>query len=379
MRIAIVGPVPPPFQGMTVYTEMLLAELAHAGVAVRWIDSSDHRDLSNMGRIDLENLWGAARTSFGILGAGSFDRSRLLYLPIAQSRLPFIRDAIHLTLGRVLGMRTVVHLHGGNLVDFYSSQPAWMQRLMRRSLDACAAIVVLTPSLTAEFDGVVRRPALRVVPNAVAPVLDVTAIAARSRTLGTRPVHVSFLAAITGPKGAVDFVRAIELLPGSVRARASFTIAGNRDGNFAEDYSAVATAVERLHAAGTSIALEGVVDAASKARFFGATDVFVLPSHREGQPLVLLEALSAGCAVVSTTVGGIPETITHAEDGLLVAPGDTEALAGALLALIEDPVRTAALGARGRAHWERCYRPAVHGEAMIRVFESALGGTLRDS
>lgn len=379
MHIVIVGPVPPPYQGMTVYTGMLLAELERAGVAVRWIDSSDHRDLSNMGRIDFGNLWGAARTSFGILGAVSLERPRLLYLPIAQSRLPFIRDAIHLMLGRMLGMRTVVHLHGGNLVDFYSSQPAWMQRLMRWSLDACAAIVVLTPSLTAEFDGIVRRPALRVVPNAVAPVLDPAAISARSATLGSRPVCVSFLAAITGPKGAVDFVRAVEALPESVRARANFVIAGNRDGNFEDDFRLVDDAVRRLAAAGTAIALEGVVDAEGKARFFGGTDVFVLPSHREGQPLVLLEALSAGCAVVSTTVGGIPETVTHAEDGLLTAPGDIEALAGALRELIDDPARTVALGERGRARWESCYQPGVHAEAMIGVLESALGCPMRDA
>lgn len=379
MHVAIVGPVPPPYQGMTVYTEMLLAELARNGVTVRWIDSSDHRDLSNMGRIDLENLWGAARTALGILGAVSLERPRLLYLPIAQSRLPFIRDAIHLAVGRLLGMRTVVHLHGGNLMDFYTSQPTWVRRVIRRSLDACAAIIVLTPSLVAEAEGIAQRPAVPVVPNAVPPVLDATAISARRSTLGTRRIRISFLAAVTGPKGAVDFVRAIEMLPESVRVRASFVIAGNRDGNFAEDYGLVAAAVERLRAQGTAVSLEGVVDAAGKARFFGATDVFVLPSHREGQPLVLLEALSAGCAVVSTTVGGIPETITHAEDGLLVTPGDTEALAGTLRELIEDPARTAALGERGRARWERCYRPDVHSEAMVRVFESVLGCALDDA
>lgn len=376
-RIAIVGPVPPPYQGMTVYTKMLLDELERAGVGVRWIDSSDHRGLSNMGRIDFENVWGAARTSFGILGSARLPRPRLLYLPIAQSRLPFIRDALHLAAGRLLGMRTVVHLHGGNLVDFYSAQPGWMQWVIRRSLDACVAIVVLAPSLTAEFDGIVSRPALPVVPNAVAPVLEEAAIAARRATLGTRPVRVGFLAAITGPKGAVDFVRAIERLPGDVRARASFRIAGNRDGNFEDDYSLVEGAVKRLAAAGTDVSLEGVVDAAGKPGFFGETDVFVLPSHREGQPLVVLEALSAGCAVVSATVGGIPETIAHGEDGLLVAPRDIDALAGVLQLLIEDPGAAVALGERGRQRWERCYRPGLHAEAMIGVFEDALGCSLR--
>lgn len=376
-RLAIVGPVPPPYQGMTVYTRMLLDELERSGVGVRWIDSSDHRDLSNMGRIDFENLWGAARTAFGIMGSAWLERPSALYLPIAQSRLPFIRDALHLGLGRFLGMRTVVHLHGGDLARFYGNEPRWMQWVIRRALDACSAIVVLTPSLTAEFEGVVTRPRLRVVPNAVAPVLDEDVIEARYASLGSRPVRVAFLAAVTGPKGAVDFVHAIERLPEGVRASASFVVAGNRDGNFEDDYAEVASVVERLTAEGADITLEGVVDAEGKPGFFGATDVFVLPSHREGQPLVILEALSSGCAVVSTTVGGIPETIADGEDGVLVAPGDVDALASALDELIGDRDRIVALGRQGRLRWERSYQPGVHGEAMVAVFEEAVGGRLR--
>ncbi len=374
MHVAVVGPVPPPYQGMTVYTRMLLDELDAEGMPVRWIDSSDHRDLSNMGRIDWENLWGAARTAFGILGSVRLERPRLLYLPIAQSGLPFVRDAIHLLLGRMAGMRLVVHLHGGDFPGFYAGEPGIVRWVIRKTLDACSAIVVLAPSLSTQFEGITARPVIRVVANAVAPVLDEAAIEARYADITERPVRVSFLAAITGPKGAVDFAHAIERLPGEVRARASFVIAGNRDGNFEDDYRLVAASVERLVADGTDIALEGVVDAPGKAPFFGETDIFALPSHREGQPLVVLEALSAGCAVVSTTVGGIPETVTEGEDGRLVASGDVDALAGVLQELIENPASTVALGRRGRERWERCYQPRVHGAAMAAVLRDVLGG-----
>lgn len=371
-QVAVVGPVPPPYQGMTVYTRMLLDELAAEGVAVRWIDSSDHRDLSNMGRIDWENLWGAARTAFGILGCAGLERPRLLYLPIAQSTLPFVRDALHLLLGRLIGMRLVVHLHGGGFPEFYGAQTAPMRWLVRRTLDACSAIIVLTPALMAQFDGVVHRPVIHVVANAVAPVLEDSRIEARYADVADRPIRVSFLAAITGPKGAVDFVRAIELLPDNVRSRAEFVIAGNRDGNFAEDYETVAGAVERLRGEDLSITLDGVVDPDAKPGFFADTDVFVLPSHREGQPLVILEALSAGCAVVSTRVGGIPETLGDGESGLLVDPGDVAALAGVLRELIDGPDRVVGLGRAGRELWERRYQPRVHGATMSGVLAHVL-------
>lgn len=76
-------------------------------------------------------------------------------------------------------------------------------------------------------------------------------------------------------------------------------------------------------------------------------DVFCLPSHAEGIPVVLMEAMLTELPVVSTTVAGIPELVT-AENGLLVAPGDTEALVVSLRSLLEDRHRRRALGAAGR-------------------------------
>lgn len=67
---------------------------------------------------------------------------------------------------------------------------------------------------------------------------------------------------------------------------------------------------------------------------YQAIDVFALSSHREGLPNVLLEAMSSRLPVVATTVGGVPNLMTHNETGLLVSPGDVPTLAAALESLI---------------------------------------------
>ena len=74
-------------------------------------------------------------------------------------------------------------------------------------------------------------------------------------------------------------------------------------------------------------------------RRLAGMDIFVLPSLTEGFPLVLLEAAAAGCAVVASAVGGIPEVITGGVQGLLVPPADGVALARAVAALARDPAR----------------------------------------
>ena len=84
--------------------------------------------------------------------------------------------------------------------------------------------------------------------------------------------------------------------------------------------------------------------------WMGACDLVTLPSHHEGTPNVLLEALASGRRVVATRVGGIPDVVHRPELGALVAVGDADALASALaeeLARPYDAAAVAALGARG--------------------------------
>jgi glycosyltransferase involved in cell wall biosynthesis len=81
-----------------------------------------------------------------------------------------------------------------------------------------------------------------------------------------------------------------------------------------------------------------------------AMDVCVLSTHAEGMPLVLLEAMALGCPVVATRAGGIPELITHGENGLLHEKNDYQELARGVLSLLDDGERAARIGRRGQEH-----------------------------
>jgi len=86
-----------------------------------------------------------------------------------------------------------------------------------------------------------------------------------------------------------------------------------------------------------------------------ALDIFVMPSLSEGQPLALLEAAANGRCIVATNVGGIPEIIANNESGVLVPPGDVDALAGVLARLLSEPDLRLALASNAtttvQKHW----------------------------
>lgn len=106
---------------------------------------------------------------------------------------------------------------------------------------------------------------------------------------------------------------------------------------------------------------------------YPACQVAILASRWEGLPLCLLEAMRAGLPVVATEVGGVAEAVVDGETGLLVPPGDPEALARAVEALLEDPGLRTRLGRAGRIRYERFFRHELMVERTLEVYRRVAG------
>jgi len=108
------------------------------------------------------------------------------------------------------------------------------------------------------------------------------------------------------------------------------------------------------------------------AQHYAAADIFVFPSYFEAMPVPPIEAMAAGLPVITAPAGGAKESVRAGETGVFVERGDPEALARAIVELVEDPERRARLGAAGRARAVECFS----WESVTADFERALEQTV---
>lgn len=260
------------------------------------------------------------------------------------------------------GAARVITVHG--LPDPYHPPPIGQERAglraraMYEGVDAglsarADAVIVPSQTIAGELVSRLRYPEAKiaVVPNGV--VLGAFA--------PDRGDAIGMLALLVPLKGVDVFLRAVaRLAPDHPSWR--FVVFG--DG----------PEVQRLGALRTELGLDGAVTMPGfvpSARALEQLRVLVIASYAENAPMALLEAMGAGVAVVTTTVGGIPE-IADEQVAQLVAPGDPEAIARAVARLMTDDELRSAQVLAARERVERRFTAAANAEAISAVYERAL-------
>lgn len=105
--------------------------------------------------------------------------------------------------------------------------------------------------------------------------------------------------------------------------------------------------------------------------YLAMATLYLMPSHSEGSPNALLEAMTAGVPCVASNVGGIPEIMTNERTGLLTPPRDPEALAGAIERLLANPALASSLAANALADTGR-FSPDAYHAGLVQVYQTVL-------
>ncbi|HEY4176076.1 MAG TPA: glycosyltransferase family 4 protein [Kofleriaceae bacterium] len=246
---------------------------------------------------------------------------------------------------RLLNVPCVVKLHGSD-INQIAKLPG-PRRLLAWALPRAATIVAVSRALADETHALgVPRERSAIVMNGVDSELFHPRDRAEARTqlaLPPGPLAV-YVGNLKTDKGVLDLAAAWERVHAEM-PHATLAIVGN--GPAREE-------LERAVAPfGPSVRVAGAVPLAQVPTWMAASDVLTLPSHAEGTPNVVLEALASGRRVVATRVGGIPDLIADPDLGELVSPKDPAALARALTEALRTPYNPATVAERGaRGGWD---------------------------
>jgi glycosyltransferase involved in cell wall biosynthesis len=347
LRVCLVSPLPPPMGGIARWTDVLHRhvgllpdlELSVVDTSLRW--RSIHQT-APMQRVlaGIPQLFSAVWDFYRVMATS---RPDVVHIN-TSGQLGVVRDLLIAKLARFFRVPFVYHLRFGR-TPLMAERNGLEWRMMSRVMRVASAVIALDGP-TEETIGH-RLPEVRVlrIPNFVdcATLPDPLPIA-------NGPKVVLFVGWVVRAKGIEELLTAWSSID---TTGWNLQVAGSYDSAYLDS-----VAVRKGPFASASFL--GPLPHARVLELMAACDLFVLPSHSEGFPNAVLEAMALGRAVVSTDVGAVGEMLSH-DCGVLVAPHRTDELAAALGALMSDERRRSEIGqrARGRATSEYSVEPIV--------------------
>jgi glycosyltransferase involved in cell wall biosynthesis len=271
------------------------------------------------------------------------DRPGLVYFTCAPSIGMVVRDVPVMILLRLLGKKCIAHLHGGKIEGFFGGffLRRWLARL---GLRCCTAVFVITRDVEDAARKIFGPGKIIYVPN----MLDDEFVKnctprAQTQSGSVKIIHIAWQAP---EKGSFDMVEAVKLLRADVQC--------DLIGRASPEYETQLNAKISQYGIGSRIRLTGLRTGKDLQQSYEQADIFAMPTHSEGFPMVVMEAMAHGLPVVATDVGNIREMIAADSDepaGILlrhVNPVDAAELARVLEELAADGELRATLGRNGR-------------------------------
>lgn len=368
LRIAVVGPLPPPAGGMARQTLEIAENLRNEGAVVHIVQTNGPYWPASIGAI--RGLRAIVRLFAFVAQLWAVSNRVNMFHVMANSGWSWhLYAAPAIWLGRLRGVRVVVSYHGGEAREFLTRSSRWVLPTLRRS----ESLIVPSPYLQQVFEAF--ECASIVVPN----VVDLghfhpTSGGKLPPVRTDNPWHETDACSrdivLFVPRnleriyGVETALRALAILIRTV-PKARMVIAGSgAEENSLRHLAGLLALEERVE-------FTGRLDREQMAARYRTASVVLNPSTVDNAPVSLLEALASGVPVVTTDVGGIPFIVEHGRTALLVPPGDPKAMAEAALRVLSDSDLAQRLRSEGLAEAKRYGWSHVR-ESLARVYLSPM-------
>lgn len=366
--IIFMAPTPPPYMGPSIATQIILNSRFVDEFNVIHIDTADRRPLNHLGKIDLTNIYLALKHYLLLFHRLLFSKANLVYIPVCQATIGFLRDVPFIVLSKLFGKKIVLHLRGGHFKEFYNSSNKIMKYVIEQTLKRIDRMIVLGSSLTILFDGLIPEEKLSVVPNG----LNIDLAKVRYKNPGKDHLMILFLSNLIETKGFKDVLYSVKLvIQNHINVRYVFAGAWRKDEDKleCEDY----IKREGIH---DYVEFAGTVTGRQKATLLQDAHIFVLPTYypMEGHPWVIVEAMAVELPIITTDQGCIKESVIDGENGFIIPKRDPDTIAEKIIHLIENPDVRERMGQKSRQLYEANFTKEHFVQRMINAFNLTLNG-----
>ncbi len=326
------------------------------------------REMSEIGRFRPGKVWELAGLLGRTFGAWLRHRPQVLYYPPAgPNMVPFLRDALFLTLVRPWFKATIFHFHASGVSELYPK----LNWLLKRAfwLAYGRPELAIRSAETAPDDGSFMKARRSV----VMPLgLDDQAQHLPPRDDADHPPVILYVGVLKRTKGVLVLLDACRRLR---EAGKSFRLVAV--GQF-ESPAFEREARDFVQVSGLAplVSFPGVLVGADKWRAYQQADIFCFPSFFEAESfgLVLVEAMMFRLPIVATHWRGIPALVKDGDNGFLVAPQDPAETAGKLALLCDQRTLREQFGRRGRERYLAEFSKEAFERRMAEAF--ALAGSM---
>lgn len=285
----------------------------------------------------------------------SIRNSDIMHIHMA-SRGSFLRKSIIVLISKMFKKKTIIHMHGGEFMTFYNNECNKIaQGYVRFILNKADKIISLSDSWKKNLSEIANSEKIIVVTNGVT-------IDKKQKEKEYKEKVVLFLGRLGEKKGIFDLIDVIKEIIDEHKD-SIFIIAG--EGEIDKVKSVCSN-----NNLDKNIQVVGWIDGTDKIEILKKATIYVLPSYNEGMPMSILEAMSYSIPVVSTYVGGIPEIINNGVDGLLLEPGNKEALKEKLLQVLNSESLRKSIGENAKIKIEKKFDLLKICNELIEIYDS---------
>jgi glycosyltransferase involved in cell wall biosynthesis/peptidoglycan/xylan/chitin deacetylase (PgdA/CDA1 family) len=281
----------------------------------------------------------------------------------------FWRSALFILLAAAHRVPCVLIIHGSKFDQAYAEASSLQKAVIRFLLRRVSAVHVRGEYWRDVVHSIVPGAPVHLLPTTTDPV-DAASVAADVKWRAPVVLFVGGTTAVKDSlrKGLPDLLRVVPDLLAAV-PHAKIQVVGPKS---ADEWRALVSPESdgRIEFLG-SLSRDEIRDV------YRSAAVFVLPSHSEGMPNAILEAMAHGLPIVATTVGSIPEIVEDGVGGVLFPAGDRDKLLAALVRLLEDRQTACRMGDHNRALVEARYTNRHTAERLLSVYASIQGASDR--